>query len=151
MHISIASDHGGFAMKERLKKHIAKRGFLVQDNGTYSEDSVDYPEFALRVARDVAEGNADRGVLVCGTGIGVSMVANKVDGIRAALCHDRQTAELSRQHNDANVLCLGGRVLGELASEEIVDVWLDTEFEGGRHTRRISQFPQGCSPEATAS
>lgn len=140
MKIIIGSDHGGIHLKEVLKQHLAERGIDVSDAGTYTEDSCDYPDIALKVCREIAKGNAERGVLVCGTGIGMSMAANKVDGIRAALCGDVFSAAMSREHNDANVICLGERVLGSGLAVRILDTWLDTEFAGGRHERRVNKI-----------
>ncbi len=140
MKIVIGSDHGGFHLKEVLKQHLAERGFEFNDAGTYTEDSCDYPDIALKVCREITEGKAERGILVCGTGIGMSMAANKVKGIRAALCGDVFSATMSREHNDANVICMGERVLGPGLAISILDAWLDTEFAGGRHARRVSKI-----------
>lgn len=135
--IAIGSDHGGYALKQQLMKHLTDLGLEYKDYGTYSEDSCDYPIYAEAVARAVVGGEAERGILICGTGIGMSMAANKIRGIRCALCGDCYSAELTRRHNDANILALGARVLGEGLAEKIMDTFLTTEFEGGRHTRRI--------------
>ena len=135
--IAIGSDHGGYALKQQLMKHLTDLGLEYTDYGTYSEDSCDYPINAEAVARAVAGGEAERGILICGTGIGMSMAANKIRGIRCALCGDCYSAELTRRHNDANILALGARVLGEGLAEKIMDTFLTTEFEGGRHARRI--------------
>ena len=140
MKIVIGSDHGGIHLKEVLKQHLADRGLEVHDAGTYTEESCDYPDIAVKVCREITEGKAGRGVLVCGTGIGMSMAANKVKGIRAALCGDVFSATMSREHNDANVICLGERVLGPGLAVSILDAWLDTEFAGGRHERRVSKI-----------
>ena len=140
MKIVIGSDHGGWRLKDRLGKVLEKLGHEVTDVGTTSPESVDYPDYGARVARDVAEGRAERGVAVCTTGIGMSMVANKVPGIRAALCHDVRTARASRAHNDANVLALGGDVVSEEMAEKILSAWLDTPFDGGRHERRVNKI-----------
>ena len=140
MKIVIGSDHGGIHLKEVLKQHLAERGIEVHDAGTYTEESCDYPDIALQVCREITEGKAERGVLVCGTGIGMSMAANKVKGIRAALCGDVFSATMSREHNNANVICLGERVLGSGLAVCILDAWLDTEFAGGRHERRVSKI-----------
>jgi len=129
-------------LKEAIKPLLQELGHEIQDFGTYDETPVDYPEFGEAVASAVAEGRGDRGILVCGTGIGMCMVANKHPGIRAALCHDLYTARLSREHNDANVLVLGGRVLGKGLALEIVKVWLETEFLGGRHSRRLQKMKE---------
>ena len=140
MKIVIGSDHGGFHLKEVLKQHLAERGMEFNDAGTYTEDSCDYPDIALKVCREITEGKAERGILVCGTGIGMSMAANKVKGIRAALCGDVFSATMSREHNDANVICMGERVLGPGLAISILDAWLDTEFAGGRHARRVNKI-----------
>ena len=142
MRISLGSDHAGFELKEQVKKLLEGLNHQVQDEGTESADSVDYPDFASRVAGAVSEGGADRGILICGSGIGMSITANKVLGIRAALCHTPEEARLSRQHNDANVLTLGGRVLDGKRSLEIVGEWLTTTFEGGRHGRRVRKIEE---------
>ena len=139
--IAIASDHGGFAMKQQLVDHLKERGIPCADLGCYSEDSVDYPAYAEKLGRAVAAGEYERGVLVCGTGIGVSIAANKIPGIRAALCGDCYSAAMAREHNNANVLCLGGRVLGTALAMKILDTWLDTPFSGlEKHARRIAQI-----------
>ena len=138
--IAIGSDHGGFALKKALMAHFDRRGVSYQDFGTYSEDSCDYPVYAKKVAEAVASGECERGILICGTGIGVSITANKVPGIRAALCGDCFSAEATRSHNDANVLALGARVVGEGLALKIVDTFLDTPFEGGRHARRVAKI-----------
>lgn len=135
--IAVGSDHGGFALKREIMKHLSERGLEFKDFGTYSEESCDYPVYGEAVARAVASGQCDRGILICGTGIGVSITANKVKGIRAALCGDCYSAEYTRRHNDANILTLGARVLGSGLALKIVDIFLDTEFEGGRHERRV--------------
>lgn len=140
MKIIIGSDHGGIHLKEVLKQHLTERGIEVHDAGTYTEESCDYPDIALQVCRAVTAGDGDRGVLVCGTGIGMSMAANKVKGIRAALCGDVFSATMSREHNDANVICLGERVLGPGLAVCILDAWLGTEFAGGRHARRVNKI-----------
>jgi len=139
--IAIASDHGGFAMKQQLLNHLKERGVPCEDLGCYSEDSVDYPAYAEALCRAVTDGTYERGVLVCGTGIGMSIAANKMPGIRAALCGDCYSAAMAREHNDANVLCLGGRVLGTALAMKILDTWLDTPFSGAeKHARRIAQI-----------
>ena len=137
MKIAIGSDHRGFHAKEPITRVLTQMGHKVTDYGTHSDRSADYPDFAVPVCRAVAEGKADRGVLMCGSGIGMCMTANKVAGIRAALCHDELTAEMSRRHNDANVLCMGGDLLGDELMRRMVEIWMGTEFEGGRHERRI--------------
>jgi len=141
MRIAVGSDHAGFDLKTTLAGHIADAGHQVDDLGTGSSDvSVDYPEFGLAVGRAVAEGRADRGICVCGTGIGISIAANKVAGVRAALVHDTTTAGLARRHNDANVICLGGRTTGVAEAIDAVDTFFSTEFEGGRHRRRLEEI-----------
>jgi ribose 5-phosphate isomerase B len=136
--IVVASDHAGFPLKEKVRAHLAARGLRVEDLGTHSLDSVDYPEFGHRLAEEVASGRFARGVVVCGTGIGISIAANRHPGVRAAVACDEATARLSRQHNDANVLALGGRTLEHEKALRILDAWLDTPFEGGRHARRVA-------------
>ena len=139
--IAIGSDHGGYALKQVLMAHLDKRGLAYKDFGTYSEASCDYPVYAKAVAHAVADGECERGILICGTGIGVSMTANKVPGIRAALCGDCFSAEATRLHNDANILCMGARVVGEGLALKITDTFLDTPFSHDeRHIRRISQI-----------
>ena len=140
MKIALGSDHGGFALKREIADWLKEAGHEVLDLGNEGTASVDYPDYADKVCRAVLSGDCARGILVCGTGIGMSMVANRHRGIRAALCHDAFTARMSREHNDANVLCLGGRVLGPALALDIVAVWLATAFEGGRHQRRINLF-----------
>lgn len=141
MKISIGSDHRGIEQRKSIAAAIESLNMKVDDRGTNSAEPCDYPDVAEDVARQVATAASDRGILVCGTGIGMSIAANKVAGIRAAVCHDRKTAELSRQHNDANVLCLPG-TLGPDELTELVDVWLTTPFEGGRHQRRVDKVTQ---------
>ena len=136
--IAIASDHGGFALKEHLKEYLTKKGFECKDFGTYSTDSCDYPIFGRAAAEAVSSGECDRGIVVCTTGIGISITANKVKGIRCALCGDTLTAELTRRHNNSNMLALAGGFTAPFAAEHIVDVFLNTEFEGGRHERRVN-------------
>ena len=140
MLIAIGADHAGFTLKEELKVFLGEQEHQVIDLGTDSEIPVDYPAFCAAVAREVAEGRADRGIVVGGSGQGEQIAANKVRGIRAALCHDLYTARLSREHNDANVLGLGARVIAYAYAKEIVRVWLATSFEGGRHVPRIEQI-----------
>ena len=139
MNISLASDHGGFALKEHLKEYLEKQGHTVTDCGTHSTDSCDYPDFGLAAARAVAAGQCQRGIVVCTTGIGISITANKVRGIRCALCRDLLSAQLTRRHNDANMLALAGGFTGDFEAEQIVDAFLTTEFEGGRHRRRVEK------------
>ena len=141
--IGIGSDHGGFALKEAIKKHLEERGLEYKDFGTYSAASCDYPVFGRAVAKAVAAGECQLGILICGTGIGMSIAANKVPGVRAALCSDCFSAEATRQHNNANVLALGARVLGEGLALKIVDTFLDTPFSNDeRHVRRISMIEE---------
>lgn len=139
MKIAIGSDHGGYALKEAVKAHLVQNGIEVEDCGTYSTDSCDYPDFAVPVCRAVTGKTADFGILICSTGIGISMAANKVRGIRAALCGDCYSAKYTRLHNDANVLCMGALVTGQGLALEIVDRFLSTSFEGGRHQRRVDK------------
>jgi ribose 5-phosphate isomerase B len=138
--IAIGADHAGFALKEHLKQTLARLGHAVDDHGTHTDASVDYPPICIDVARAVAEGRADRGVVLGGSGQGEQIAANKVIGIRAALCNDVYTARLSRAHNDANVLSMGGRIVAAALADEILALWLQTGFEGGRHQRRIDQI-----------
>lgn len=138
--IAIACDHGAYALKETLKAHLDARGLAYKDFGTYSEASCDYPDFAGPAAEAVAAGECDRGIVLCTTGIGVSITANKVQGIRCALLSDVMSARLTRQHNDTNMMALGAGVVGPMLAMEIVDTWLDTAFEGGRHQRRIDKM-----------
>ena len=137
--IAIACDHGAYALKETLKAHLEARGLAYKDFGTYSEASCDYPDFAGPAAEAVAAGECDRGIVLCTTGIGVSITANKVKGIRCALLSDVMSARLTRQHNDTNMMALGAGVVGPMLAMEIVDTWLDTAFEGGRHQRRVDK------------
>jgi len=138
--IAIGSDHGGFELKQAIMKHLEQRGMECKDFGTYTSESCDYPVYGEAVARAVASGEFERGILICGTGIGISIAANKVKGIRAANCGDCFSAEFTRRHNDANILALGARVLGEGLAIKIVDTFLDTDFEGGRHARRVAML-----------
>lgn len=140
MKIAIGADHGGFELKLLLTNLLLDLGHNIDDVGCHSTDSVDYPDYARIVCNKVSEGTRDAGILICGTGIGMSMVANRNTKIRAALCHNEYTARLSREHNDANVLCLGARVLGSGLAEEIVKTWMSTSFAGGRHQNRISKY-----------
>ena len=138
--IAIGSDHGGFELKEHIKKHLEERKLEYKDFGCYDENSVDYPDIAEKVCNAINSGDADKGILVCGTGIGISIAANKIDGIRAAHCHDVYSAEMTKRHNNANVICMGGRVIGRELAFKIIDAWLDAEFEGGRHQKRIDKI-----------
>ena len=142
MKIAIGSDHGGFALKEAVRKHLEEKGIEVEDFGCYSTESVDYAVYGAKVAHCVADGGAQYGILICSTGIGISIAANKVKGIRAALCCDAHAAEMTRRHNNANILCMGGRVVGPGLACQLVDLFLNTPFEGGRHQRRIDQIAQ---------
>jgi ribose 5-phosphate isomerase B len=143
--VIIGSDHAGFELKERVKKALERLGVPYEDVGTRSTDSVDYPDFAHRVAEAVGKGGYTRGIVVCGTGIGVSMAANRHPGVRAAVAYDEETARLSREHNDANVLALGGRSLDHDLAERILEVWLSTPFTGGRHARRVAKIEPGSA------
>ena len=155
MKVALGADHGGFRLKEEIKKLLDQLGIPCTDLGTFSENSVDYPDFALEVAERVAKGEFDRGIICCGTGIGVNIVANKVPGIRAALCHDTFSAKATREHNDSNILTMGERVVGIGLATEVVKVWLATPFSGERHARRIAKIAEiekkygrsGCGPD----
>lgn len=138
--VGIAVDHGGLILKQAIKEELEAAGYWVLDLGTDSEDSVDYPDFAEKLVQAISDGKAQRGILVCGTGIGISIAANRHKGIRAALCYDEETATLARQHNDANVMCLGGRKTKDALARRMVNLFLETEFEGGRHERRVGKL-----------
>lgn len=140
MKIAIGSDHAGLQLKEEVKKFLESQQIEYKDFGPQTKDSVDYPDFAELVTRGVTSGEFDRGILICGTGIGMSIAANKVDGIRAALCTDYFSAKASREHNNANVLCLGERVIGPGVAVEIVRIWVETEYAGGRHQKRLDKI-----------
>ena len=140
MRIAIGSDHAAFEHKQALAERLQAAGHEVLDCGCSGPESVDYPDYAEKVARLVAAGNCGRGIVLCGTGIGVCMAANKIPGIRAALVHDRYTARMSREHNDANVLCLGGRILDVVLALDLAEYWLEVPFEGGRHERRVRKI-----------
>ncbi|MBQ6819387.1 MAG: ribose 5-phosphate isomerase B [Clostridia bacterium] len=140
MKLAIGCDHGGIELKLEIVKHLEERGIEVVDFGIKEYKSVNYPEIALPLAKAVAAGECDRGILVCGTGIGMSIAANKVKGIRAAVCSDHFSAKFTRLHNDANILCLGGRVIGPGVANEMVDLFIDTEYEGGRHATRVQMI-----------
>lgn len=140
MKIIIGCDHGGYELKQEIMTHLMDNGLQLIDAGCYSTESVDYPDFAKAVCRAVDSGDAEKGILVCGTGIGMSIAANRLPGIRAALCTDPFSARMSREHNDANVLCLGGRVTGMSLALDIVDIWIKTPFSGGRHLRRVEML-----------
>lgn len=153
MRVAIGSDHAGYALKEEIKRYLeaswdGDEPLEVEDVGCFSENSVDYPDYALPVAQKVARGDVERGILICGTGIGMSIAANKVKGVRAALVHDLFSAEATRKHNDSNVLTMGGRIIGPDLAKAIVKTWLSTPFEGGRHARRLDKIAEA---EANAS
>ncbi len=142
--LAIAADHGGFELKEYIVNYLRSRGDVeVTDLGTDTDkQSVDYPDYAAKVAEAIQNGRVERGILLCGTGIGISITANKFKGIRAALCHDAYTARMSRAHNDANILAMGGRTTGKETAVDMVRIWLETEFEGGRHSRRVGKIAE---------
>jgi ribose 5-phosphate isomerase B len=140
--IAIGSDHAGYQLKEQLAEHLREQGHEIEDLGTDSEESVDYPDFGAAVARAVVGGEADYGVCVCGTGIGIGIAANKVKGARAAVVHDTTSARMARQHNNANVVCVGARLTGVQSAKDAVDAFLTAEFEGGRHQRRIDEITE---------
>jgi len=143
MKLAIGCDHGGFELKEEILKFLKTiANIQVSDFGPAGKESVDYPDFGRKVSEAVSKGSVDRGILVCGTGIGMSIVANRYPNVRAALCHDHFTAQMSREHNDANVLCMGERVIGKGVALEIVKTWLDTEFAGGRHQKRLDKITE---------
>jgi len=142
MEIAIGSDHAGFELKEKIKKFLEKLGYKYKDFGTDSNESVDYPDYGLKVAESVAKKEFDRGILICGSGIGMCMTANKVPGIRAALCHNVESAKLSREHNDANILTFGSRMIDENTAKDMVKVWLKTKFLGNRHLRRVNKMKE---------
>lgn len=143
--IVIGCDHAAVALKEIVKAYLTDKADVeVKDIGTFTTDSVDYPDYAIQVARSVSDGTYERGILICGTGIGMSMAANRFPGVRAALCNDLFAARLSRQHNNANILVMGGRVIGDVLAVEILKTWLETPFEGGRHQARLDKFDQVC-------
>jgi len=140
MKIAIGSDHGGYNLKEIIKNYLAQRGIEFEDMGTYSTESCDYTDYAVKTAKAVVSGEYERGILICGTGIGISIAANKVKGIRAALCGDTFSARMSREHNDSNILCMGERVIGAGLAVDIVDEWLKGTFAGGRHAGRVQKI-----------
>lgn len=148
--IGIASDHAGFRLKEAVKRWLHQHAYAVLDFGTTGEEACDYPDFAIALAKAMATGEIERGVLICGTGVGMSIVANKFPHLRAAVCHDPTTARFSRAHNDANVLTLGSRITGEMVALDIVNAWLHTPFEGGRHSRRLAKIEGLASPSPSA-
>ena len=138
--IGLGCDHGGYELMQEVKKHLDKRGIPYQDFGCYSRDSVDYPDYARQVGHAVQEGSCEKGILICGTGLGMSIAANKIHGIRAAVCGDCYSAEKAREHNNANILCLGARVLGTGLAEQIVDAYLGASFLGSYHTQRVQKI-----------
>ena len=140
MNIAIGSDHNGYELKETLKKHLESQGHQITDYGACSTESVDYPDIGYQVAKGVAQGQHERGILICGTGQGMAMVANRVKGVRAALCFDQDAARMTRKHNDSNVLVLAGWTVSPEETLKILEIWLTTEFEGGRHLRRIRKL-----------
>lgn len=142
MQIALGSDHGGYNLKQKICEFLRERGYSFRDYGTFDAAAVDYPDFAFQVAEAVRSGECERGILVCGTGIGVSIAANKLPGIRAALCHDTFSARASREHNNANILAMGERVVGPGLALEILDTWLQAEFCGGRHLRRVEKIAE---------
>lgn len=142
MKICMASDHGSFELKNVILKYLQSKGYNIIDLGTDSPDSVDYPDFALKAVNSIINKECSRGIIMCGTGIGISISANRFPGIRAALCWDSLTAKLSRQHNNSNILAMGGRLIGIELAKDIVDTWLTTDFDGGRHERRINKIDE---------
>lgn len=140
--IAIGCDHGGLNLKTAIISYFEKKGIKYIDFGTYTADSVDYPTFAYRVAKSIQNGECERGILCCGTGIGISITANKIRGIRAAVCTNEFMAEMTRRHNDANILCMGGRVIDEKTAVKLTKIFLSTEFEGGRHSKRIKMIEE---------
>lgn len=138
--LAIGSDHGGFELKEHIINYLKSKGIECKDFGCYDENSVDYPDIAQKVCDAINNNECENGILVCGTGIGISIAANKINGIRAAHCHDVYSAEMTKRHNNANVICMGGRVIGRELAFKIVDAWLGAEFEGGRHQTRIDKI-----------
>ena len=140
MKIALGCDHGGIVLKPAIKELLENRNIEIVDFGCYTTDSVDYPDFALKVDEEVSTGSVDKGIILCGTGIGISIAANKVKGIRAAVAHDLFTAEMCKKHNNANIISMGGRVVTPELATEMVKVWLDSEFEGGRHTTRVDKI-----------
>ena len=138
MRVALGADHGGFDLKETIRAHLERQGIRVQDFGTHSNDSVDYPKYGFAVGSSIIKGEADLGIVVCGTGLGISIAANKIPGIRAAVCTETFSARMAREHNNANILALGARVIGAGLALDIVDIFLKTEFSGGRHALRVS-------------
>ncbi|MGH7163091.1 MAG: ribose 5-phosphate isomerase B [Planctomycetota bacterium] len=148
MRVALGADHAGFRFKEEIARRLRELGHVVEDCGCHGEESCDYPDFGAAAARAVAEGRAERGIVVCGTGIGIGMAANKVPGVRAAVVHDRFTAAMSREHNDANVLCLGARVLDPRHAVELAEYWIGLAFQGGRHEARVRKLEALDGPRA---
>ncbi len=140
LRIAIGSDHGGYILKEKIVNFLRSQNYEVKDFGTNSPESVDYPVISKEVCNEIVKGNFERGILICGTGLGMSISANKIKGIRAIACSDTCSAKFSRLHNDANVLCFGERIIGEELAKDICKIWLETEFEGGRHLNRVNMF-----------
>jgi ribose 5-phosphate isomerase B len=140
MKVALGSDHGGFELKEGIKKHLNRKGIEFVDYGTFNNESVDYPDYGRITAEAIMKGECDRGIVVCGTGIGISLAANKVKGIRCALVSEEYSARMAKAHNNANMIAMGGRVVGEGIATGVVDAWLETEFEGGRHERRVEKI-----------
>ena len=140
--IAIGSDHAGFSLKQTIIDYLTDKGIQVDDCGTYSEESTDYPDYAAKVAKTVVSDDSYAGILICGTGIGISIAANRFKGIRAALCHDSFTAAMSRRHNNANILAMGAKVVSWEIAKEIIDIWLSEEYEGGRHERRLEKIEE---------
>ncbi len=140
MNLIVGSDHAGYPIKEKVSAFLQERGIAVEDVGTYGEKSVDYTDFGKKVARKVSDGTFERGILICGTGLGMSMVANRFRGVRAALANDLFSAIMSRRHNDSNILVMGGRLIGDMLALQLVETWLDTPFDGGRHQRRVEKI-----------
>jgi ribose 5-phosphate isomerase B len=138
--IAIASDHGGFDLKETVKAHLLNDGWEIDDLGPNNDDSVDYPDYGIKLAEIIVNNKVERGIVICGTGVGMSIVVNRFPGIRGTLCSDIYTAKMSREHNDSNILIMGGRIIGRGLASEIVDTWLNTVFEGGRHQRRLDKI-----------
>ena len=138
--LAIGSDHGGFELKCHIIEHLKEIGVEYKDFGTYDEGSVDYPDIAEKVGKSVVSGESENGILICGTGIGISIAANKIKGVRAALCHDVYSAKMTKQHNNSNIICMGGRVIGRELAFMIVDTWLGEEFQGGRHADRVAKI-----------
>lgn len=142
MRIAVGTDHRGYPIRDQIFDLLQRLGHEVEDVGTYNDEAVDYPDIAARVAEKVSRGEVERGILICGTGLGMSIAANKFSGVRAAPCHDDLTAEMSRRHNDSNVLCLSADLLGERLVERMIELWLSTPFEGGRHARRLEKIAE---------